>query len=57
MEEPEVLADAAVVPLAGLLEAREMGFELLLRSEGRAVDALELGARLVASEVGPRRFE
>ena len=57
MEEAEVLADAAMVPLLGLLEAGEMALERLLALEGRAVDALELRAGLVTPEVGAARLE
>ena len=40
-EEAQLLADLAMIALPGLLELREMGVELFLVEEGRAVDALE----------------
>ena len=40
-EQAELLAELAMVALPGLLDLREVGVELLLVEEGRAVDALE----------------
>ncbi len=57
MEESELGADPAVVAALGLLDPLEVLRELLLRGEGGAVDALELLALLVATEVGARGFE
>ena len=51
-EQLEVLADPAVVPRPGLFEPPQIGFQLLLRRPGRAVDAGEHGAVLVAAPVG-----
>jgi hypothetical protein len=51
-EEVELLAEQAVVALGCFFEAREVGVEVLLREEGGAVDALELGILFVAEPVG-----
>ena len=46
-----------MVPLAGLLLHLEPVVQLLLVLEGRAVEALELGVLLVASEIGAGDFQ
>ena len=45
-----------IAPLE-LLEAREVGLELLLRGEGGAIDALQHLVALVTLEVGTRGLE
>ena len=54
-EEIELLAEYAVVARLDLLEVLEVGFEILLREEGRAVNALELLVVFFAQPVRPRR--
>ena len=51
-EEVELLAELAVVALLGLLDALEVGVEVLLREPRGAVDALEHRAVGVAAPVG-----
>src|SRR5581483_8134088 len=51
VEEVELDAEPAVVAAAGLLDASEVGVEVLLRVEGGAVDARELLVALVAAPV------
>ena len=51
-EEVELLAEEAMVALGRFFKARKVGVEILLREEGGAVDALELGVFLVAEPVG-----
>jgi len=50
--EVEFAAQPAVVPLAGLLQERQVRVQLRLGREGGAVDALELRPPLVAAPVG-----
>src|ERR671910_3021422 len=52
-EQPEILADLAVVPGPGFLQPPEVSLELLLRRPGRTVDAGEHRVLLVAAPVGP----
>ena len=51
-EEVELLAQLAVVALLGLFHLFEIGFQILRREEGGAVDALQLLVVLVALPVG-----
>ena len=51
-EEAELASQATVVAAGGLLQALEVGVELLGRGEEGAVDALQLGAGFVAAPVG-----
>ena len=51
MEEVELLAEAAVIARASLLEPLEVLVEILLRVEGRAVDPRQLRVLLVAAPV------
>src|SRR3954454_10343060 len=51
MEEVELLADAAVVACASLLEPLEVRVQILLRVERGAVDPGQLGVLLVAAPV------
>ena len=51
-EEVELLAQHAMVALGGFFKPREVGVEVLLREEGRAVDALQLRILFVAEPVG-----
>ena len=51
-EQVELAAELAVVALLGLLEAPQVLVQLVGRVPGRAVDALEHRARLVATPVG-----
>ena len=60
MEEVELVAEPAVVALAGELEPLEVGVEVLLPVEGGAVDARQLLVVGVAAPVGagePRELE
>jgi hypothetical protein len=41
VEQTELAPQTAVVPLLGFLEARQVGFQLLVRAPSRAVDTLE----------------
>ena len=51
-EQVELLAELAVVALLGLLQAREVGVEVLLREPRGAVDALQHRPSRVAAPVG-----
>ena len=52
VEQVELLAELAVVALFGLLDAQDIGGQLLLVGPGRAVDALQLLVLGVATPVG-----
>ena len=52
-EEPQLPAQAAVVPALGLLQELQVLFEFLGGGKGGAVDALQHGPVLVAPPVGP----
>ena len=54
VEEVELRAEPPVVARARLLEPLEVRVEVLLRVEGRAVDARELRVLLVAAPVRAR---
>ena len=56
VEQVELLADAPVVALLGLLQARQVLLELLLVGPGRAVDPLQHLVARVAAPVGARDF-
>src|SRR5205814_9161096 len=56
-EQPELPAQAAVVPLARFLQAVQVGVQLFLAGERRPVDALEHPVLLIAAPVGPRSEE
>ena len=45
-----------MVALLGLLDTHEVGLQVLVGEEDRAVDALELRVVLVAAPVGARHF-
>ena len=51
-EQVQFLAQLAVVALLGFFQLIEVGIQVLLAEEGRAVDALHLGVLLVAPPVG-----
>src|SRR6202012_4553871 len=51
-EEVELLAEDAVIARLGLLELLEVGVQIFLREEGRAVDALELLVVFLAQPIG-----
>ena len=52
MEEIHGRADLAMVALFGLFDALEIGRQIGVRRPRRAVDALQLGVRLIASPIG-----
>src|SRR5476651_1889413 len=56
MEEAHLAAEPAMVALLGLLDAQQVGLEVLVREEDRAVDALELRLGRVAAPVGARHL-
>ena len=56
VEQIEMAADAAVVPLFGLFEHVQVGVEVFLLRPGRAVDALQLFVLGVAAPVGAGHF-
>ena len=53
----ELPAELVVVPLLGLLQARDVGHQLVLLLEGRAVDPLEHLVLFTAPPVGPGHAE
>ena len=56
VEEAHLAAEAAMVALLGLLDAVQVGLQVLVGEEDRAVDALELGVVAVAAPVGARHL-
>ena len=56
MEEIHLAAKLSVIALLGFLEAMQIVLELVLRREGRAVDALKLRVVAVAAPIGAREL-
>ena len=56
VEEAHLAAETAMVALLRLLDAMQVGLQVLVREEDRTVDALELGVVPVAAPVGARHL-